>query len=125
MGYNLSRNGFYLRFLPCHRNTSDGKPYVNTVPVKLVRPEDSLRKKNINCMFAKSFINDMFEACKFFCPNAVLFMPNDDKGRIPLGLAAANLQASLLMEMEYKLKLLDHDFVIRPQPQLIPSVCGL
>ena len=42
-------------------------------------------------MFAKCFIDDMFVVCKIFGPDAVLFMSNDDKSRIFLGLAAANL----------------------------------
>ena len=36
-------------------------------------------------------------------------MSNDDKARVPLGLTAASLQAPLLMHMEYKVKLMDHD----------------
>ena len=73
-------------------------------------------------MFAKSFIDDMFDVCTLFGPDAVLFMSNDDKARISLGLAAANLQAPTLMHMEYKVKLIDHDFVVDPQHKVIPSV---
>ena len=119
MGYNLSRSELYLHLLPHRRNTSERKRYVNTVPLKLLRPENSLRKENIDGMFAKSFIDDMFEICKLFGPNAVLFMSNDEKAIIPLGLPAANLQAPLLMHMEYQVKLLNHDFVIGPQHQFM------
>ncbi|XP_065652709.1 uncharacterized protein LOC136079986 [Hydra vulgaris] len=76
-------------------------------------------------MFAKSFVDDMFEACKLFGSKAVLFISNDDKARIPLGLAAASLQVPLLMHMEYKVKFMDHDFVVSPQHKLIPSVYGI
>ena len=55
-------------------------------------------------MFAKSFIDDIFEVCKLFGPKAVSFMSNDDKARVPLGLTAVNLQASILMHIEYKAK---------------------
>ena len=55
----------------------------------------------------------------------VSFMSNDDETRIPLGLAAANLQAPILMYMEYKVKLIDHDFVVGPQHKLIPSGYGI
>ena len=125
LGYSLSRSALYLRLMPRRGNTSEGKRHVSTVPVKLLRPENSLRKKNIDRMFAKSFCDDMFEVCKLFGPKAVLFMSNDDKARIPLGLAAANLQAPLLMHLQYKVKLLDHDFVVGPKHKLIPSVYGL
>ena len=62
-------------------------------------------------MFAKYFIDDMFDMCKLFGSDPVLFISNDDKARIPLGLAAANLHAPILRHMEYKFKLTDHDFV--------------
>ena len=64
----------------------------------------------------------MFDVWKLLGPDAVSFMSIDDKTRIPLGLAAANFQAPVLMHMEYKVKLIDHDFVIGPQHKLIPSV---
>ena len=72
-------------------------------------------------MLTKSFIDEIFEVYKIIGANAVLFMSNDDKTRILLGLATANFQAPLLMHMKYKVKLLDHDFVIT-QHKLIPSV---
>ena len=67
-------------------------------------------------MFAKSFIDDMFDVTKLFGFDAVLFMSDDDKTRIPV---EANLQASILMHVEYKVKLIDHDNVIGPQHKLI------
>ncbi|XP_065648493.1 uncharacterized protein LOC136077966 [Hydra vulgaris] len=76
-------------------------------------------------MFAKSFIYNMFEVCKLFGPKAVLCISNVDKARVPLCLAAASLQAPLLMHMEYKVKLMDHDFVVGPQHKLISSVYGI
>ena len=79
MGYDLSRSGLYLCLLPHCGNTSEKKRYVSTVPVQLSCPEISLRKKNIDRMFAKWFIKDMFEVSRLFGPNAVLFMSNDDK----------------------------------------------
>ncbi|XP_047144174.1 uncharacterized protein LOC124817793 [Hydra vulgaris] len=125
IGFTLSRSGLYLRLLPRRGNTSEGKKHVSTVPVKLLRPENSMRKKNDDRMFAKSFIDDMFEVCKLFGPKAVLFISNDDKARVSLGIAAASLQAPLLMHMEYKVKLMDHDFVVSSQHKLIPSVYGV
>ena len=111
--FNLSGSGLYLCLLPRRGNTSEGKRnHVNTVSVKLLCPENSRGKKNDDGMFPKSFIDDMFEVCKLFGPKAVLFMSNDDKARVPLGLTAASLQAPLLMHMECKIKFMDHDFVV-------------
>ena len=84
-----------------------------------------LRKENIDSMFAKSVIDSIFGVCKLFGPNAVLFMSNDDKTKILLGLAGAILQAPLLVHIKYKLKMLDHDFISGKQHRLIQSVYGI
>ena len=75
-------------------------------------------------MFAKSFMDDLINVCKFFGPQSVLFLSNDDKARVPLGLVAASLQILILMHMEYKVRLPDHNFVVGPRHTLIPSVGG-
>ena len=125
LGHRLSRSATYLRLMPRRGNTSEGKRHVSTVPVKLLKPESSLRKKNADRMYAKSFIDDMFEVARLFGPQACTFMSNDDKARVPLGLAAASLQSPILMHLEYKVRLPDHDFVVGPRHKLIPSVYGL
>ena len=76
-------------------------------------------------MFAKSFMDDLINVCKFFGPQSVLFLSNDDKARVLLGLAAAFLQAPMLMHMEYEVRLPDHNFVLGPRHALIPSVYGV
>lgn len=81
-----------LRLLSRRGNTSEGTRHLSTVPVKRLRPENTLRKKSKNRMFAKSFIDDIFEVCKLFGPEAVSFMSNDDKARVPLGLTAATFK---------------------------------
>ena len=45
LGFSLSRSATYLRLLPRRGNTSEGYRHVQTVPVKLTRPENNLRKK--------------------------------------------------------------------------------
>ncbi|GBP40850.1 hypothetical protein EVAR_88911_1 [Eumeta japonica] len=46
----------------------------------------------------------------------------DDKARVPIGLTAANKQAPLLMHVEYRVLLSNHDWVIATRHKLIPSV---
>ena len=125
MGFVISRSSAYLRLQPRRSDSREGKRHVQTVPVKLLRPENSLRKKNVDRMFAKSFMDDMHEICKLFGPSTVLFLSNDDKARVPLGLAAASLQAPILMHLEYKVRLPDHSFVVAKRHTLIPSVYGV
>ena len=69
-------------------------------------------------MFAKSFMDDRINVCKLFGPQSVLFLSNDDKVRMPLRLAVASLQAAILMHMEYKVRLPDHNFVVRSRDTL-------
>lgn len=76
-------------------------------------------------MFVKSVSDDMLNIAKMFEPEAVTFLSYNNKARIPLGLAAATLQAPILMHLEYKIKLPDHSFVVTPARQLIPSVYGV
>ncbi len=49
-------------------------------------------------------------------------MSIDDKARVPLGLAAANKQAPILMHMAYRVRLPDHDWAVGGRHKLIPSV---
>ena len=78
----------------------------------------------IGCML--SFIQDMWrEVTKLFGPRAVLFISSDEKAKVPLGFAAATLQAPLLMHLEYKVKLPDYSFVVATRHKLNPSVYGV
>lgn len=70
--------------------------------MKLVRPEISLRKKTPDCMFAKSFMNDLFDVCELFGSKSVLVLSIDDKAGVKLDLAAASLQSPMLMSMVTK-----------------------
>ena len=81
---------------------------MKTVPVKLLRPENTLRKANTDRMYAKCSVDDVQRLCSLFGPDEVLFL---SESRTPLGLAVANLQAPILMHLDYKVRLNDHSFV--------------
>ena len=121
-GYLISRSATYLRLLPRLSNSKEGFRHPVTVPIKLLRPENSLRKKNIDRMYAKSIQDDIQSIGSLFGPDAVLYLSNDDKARVGLGVTAANKQSQMLMHVEYKVRLMDHDFVVAPRHKLIPSV---
>ena len=111
LGYLLSRSETYLRLLPRRGNTTEGYRHVQTVSVKLTGPENNLRKKNKGRIFTKSLMDDLINVYKFFGPQSVLFLSNDNKARVPFGLAAASLQAPVLMHMEYKVSIPDHNLL--------------
>ena len=92
------------------------------MPVRLLRPENSLRKKNVDRMFAKSFCDDMHSLETLFGSEAILYLSNDDKARVALGITAAKSQGNVLMHVEWKIRLPDHDFLVAPSHTLVPSV---
>lgn len=50
-------------------------------------------------------------------------LSQDDKAKVPLGIAAAKLQSPMLMHVEYdRVRLPDHDFAVGTRHKLTPSV---
>ena len=86
IGYILSRTTAYYRLMPSSVKTRDGRRHVRIVPVRLLRPERNLRKKNKDRMFAKSFCDDMKSLEKQFGPDALNYVSMDDKAKVPIGL---------------------------------------
>lgn len=121
-GFNISRTGLYFRLLPRDGSTASGKRHSLTVPVKLARPQNSLRKDHEDCKFAAATIQFLKDLAGIFGNDSVFVLSQDDKARVPLGLPAANKQGPILMSMDYKVTLPDHDWVIATRHKLIPSV---
>ena len=71
LGFSLCRSTTFLRLLP--RRGTQAETHVQTVPVKLTQPENNLRKKNKDRMFAESFMDDLINVCKFLDLNQFLF----------------------------------------------------
>ncbi|KAJ8940658.1 hypothetical protein NQ314_010633 [Rhamnusium bicolor] len=64
----------------------------------------------------------MESLASFLGPNEVFFLSQDDKARVPIEITAATKQAPLLMHMQYRVSLPDHDWVVAAGHKLIPSV---
>lgn len=121
-GFKISRSATYLRLLPRKSNSFEGRRHVSTVPVKLSRPEADHHKSHADQYFCVATIAAVKTISSLLGPDQVFFLSQDDKARVPLGLTAANKQAPLLMHVEYKVSLPDHDFTIASGHKLIPSV---
>ena len=63
-----------------------------------------------------------FVASVFPGPDQVFYLSQGDKARVPLGITAANKQAPILMHVDYRVRLPDHEFVVPDRHKLIPSV---
>ena len=121
-GFKFSRSAVYLKLLPRRGDSREGKRHVQTVTVKLLRLERSLRRNNIDRMYAKSFFDNMMSISDLVGGDAVTFLSNNDKARIALDLAADSLRLPILMHLDYRARLPDHDFVIGQKHKLIPCV---
>ncbi|CAF3717102.1 unnamed protein product [Rotaria sp. Silwood1] len=120
-GFVLSRSATYLRLIPRRSNSTEGKRHVRTVPVRLIKSSNDQHKKHDDQYFATNTINHLKTLAGSFGNDAVFFLSQDDKARVPIGLPAARKQAPLLMHLDYKVTLPDHDFVLAPGHKLIPS----
>ena len=72
-------------------------------------------------MFARSTIRHLKDIAGFLGPEEVIFH-SQDKTKLSIELTAANKQVPLVMHVEYKFRLPDHDFVIANQHKSVPSV---
>lgn len=121
-GFQISRAATYLRLLPRKSNSQEGKRHISTVPVRLCRAQNDLHAQHADSSFATVAIHFLEEIASVLGPNQVAFISQDDKARVPIGVTAANKQTPLLMHVEYRVKLTDHDWVKASRHKLIPSV---
>ena len=97
LGYIVSRSALYLRLLPCSQTSIQGRKHVSTLPVKLVRPQNDLRRKHPDRMFCSESSKAADAIAKYLGPKACLYISQDDKSSVPLGRTAAKVQAPILM----------------------------
>jgi hypothetical protein len=121
-GFNLSRSGVYLRLIPRNWLTSEGKKHITTANVKLARAQNDEHRQHADTAFTKATYDYLMELASILGSYDVACLSQDDKAKVPLGLPAANKQSTILMNMEYRVKLPDHDFVVASGHKLIPSV---
>lgn len=122
LGFNLTRSGLYLRLIPRNWATHEGKRHVTTVNVKLKRAENAEHHQHADTKFARSTHESLVQLCSILGPHDVACISQDDKAKVPLGLPAANKQTTIVMNMDYEVKLPDHDFVVAAGHKLTPSV---
>ncbi|ESO12304.1 hypothetical protein HELRODRAFT_158789 [Helobdella robusta] len=105
-----------------HKELLNMGRHVSTVPVKLIRATNDLHRQHPDTKFATDTVHHLCEFASFFGPANTTVISQDDKCRVPIGITAAKMQAPMLMHMEYRVRLPDHDWVIGDRHKLIPSV---
>jgi len=121
-GFVISRSGLYLRLQPRCSSSLKGKRHVKTVPVKLIRAQNDDHAKHVDGEFCTATITHLEELSSILGPKEVCSIGQNDKCRVPIGVTAANKQSPLLMHVEYRISLPDHDWVVADQHKLIASV---
>jgi hypothetical protein len=70
--------------------------------------------------FATATIRYIKDLAGIFGNDVVFFLSQDDKCKVPIGLPAAKIQAPMLMHLDYRVRLPDHDWTVAPRHQLTP-----
>ena len=97
LGYAVKRGAVYLRLIPRCQSSIEGKKHVKTLPVKLVRPQNNLRKGHPDRMFAAETSKAADDIASFLGPKVVAHVTQDDKSSVPIGKTAAKKQAQMLI----------------------------
>lgn len=121
-GIEVSRSATYTRLIPRRADSEEGKRHKKTVPVKLIKAQTSEHKSHQDTDFCVATIKGLDLLASFLGPQQVFCVSIDDKARVRIGVTAANKQSSLLMNMQYRITLPDHDWVKGERHSLIPSV---
>ncbi|EFX75970.1 hypothetical protein DAPPUDRAFT_107360 [Daphnia pulex] len=121
-GFDVTRSSVYFRLKPKRSNSTEGKRHVKTVPVQLIRAQNDLHKSHPDQGFCKATINNLEQLASLLGPSEVIFLSQDDKARVAIGIVAANKRAPISMHLEYQVQLPDHDWVVASGHKLIPSV---
>ncbi|CAF1478065.1 unnamed protein product [Rotaria sp. Silwood1] len=121
-GYDIKRTTLYYRLLPHRAKSRDGRRHVNTVPVRLRRAQNDDHRRHEDGHFATATIRYMKDLASIFGNDCVFYLSQDDKCKVPLGLPAAKFQAPMVMHLDYRIRLPDHDWTVAPRHQLTPSV---
>ncbi|CAF2089297.1 unnamed protein product [Rotaria magnacalcarata] len=84
---------------------------------------DSSRSSNLTapCMNLDELVEHL-KLRRFILSRSATYLRQDDKTRVPIGLPTARRQAPLLLHLDHKISLPDHDFVVALGHKLIPSV---
>ncbi|KAF2905782.1 hypothetical protein ILUMI_00394 [Ignelater luminosus] len=100
-GFNVSRNGDYIRLLPKRSASAEGKRHVVTVPVKLMNATNDKHVNHVDGKFCTATIRNLEELASLLDPNQVFFLSQDDKARVPISLSTANKQGLLISRSVY------------------------
>jgi hypothetical protein len=121
-GIDVGRSTVYYHLQAKNPKSIDGKKHIETVPVRLKKAMNDIRRSHPDRKFCSTIIHNIFQLASFLGPSQVSIISQDDKAKVPLGVTAAKTQTPILMHMEYQVRLPDHDFAVAHKHKLTPSV---
>ena len=124
-GLEVKRSTLYMRLVPRRKDSRYGKRHVRVVPVQLRKPQYDGRKQHVSARFCFATGRMIRELASWLGPKWCIFISPDDKATCPMGIPAATKQGKVLMHLDYKLKLPDHQYVVASRHKLKPSVYAL
>ena len=74
-GYNVSRSAIYLRLIPRRIDSIEGKKHIYTVPVKLMKAQNSAHKEHMDSKFAAATIHNLELLSSVLGPKEECFKP--------------------------------------------------
>lgn len=126
MGYNISRSSTYYHLLPKNLKSIEGRKHnFAAAPVRLLRATNDFHNQHIDTKFAQTNVENAKSFASFCGPKYALVISADDRARVTMGVTAAKIQEPMLMHLDYKVKLPDHNFVVAERHKLIPSVYAM
>ena len=114
-------------YLCLMRHVEQGKRHVTTVATaKFFQAQDNQHYNHPGTKSTRATINKLEKNGDLLGPKQVSFHSQDDTVKLALGLPAANNQdqVSILMHMEYEVRLPGHNIKITPMHKLISSAIG-
>ncbi|CAF3668522.1 unnamed protein product [Rotaria sp. Silwood1] len=108
--------------LPHRASSRDVHRHVNTAPVRLRRAQNDDHGRHEYGHVAIATILYMKDLASIFDNDCVFYLSQDDRCKVSLGIFAAKIQASMLMHMNYRIRLPGQVWIVVPRHQLIPNV---
>ncbi|KAJ8677083.1 hypothetical protein QAD02_012870, partial [Eretmocerus hayati] len=122
MNYEISWSTLYSRMIPRDSTAIEGRRHVKTCPIKLCRARNDHHEGHPDQNFCRASISGLQTVAPILGPEQICIISQYNKAKVPIGRTAAKTQQSILMHVEYKVRLPDHDFPVGPRHNLIPSV---
>ena len=88
-GFSRKWTATYLRLHPKRSSSKQGRTHSETVPVKLIKPQNNFYEKHLDVDFWFSLVDDVNILAPVLGPEECMFLSLDDKAYVKLGIVAA------------------------------------